>query len=153
MKSLLTSRPVENPDPLQVFLQKISTWASAQPDIQAVALVGSHTRGQAKADSDIDLVLLVEDPEKYLGDEVWPAQFGKVLKRQMEDYGLVKSIRVRYDDGREVEYGITIPHWAARPLDEGTRRVIRDGMRILYERRPLLSPLEKEHPPAGRRSR
>lgn len=70
----------------------------------------------------------------------WIQRFGQVQQQQIEDYGLLTSIRVWYADGREVEYGLTDEKWAAWPLDEGTRRVISDGMRILFERAPLLSP-------------
>jgi hypothetical protein len=45
-----------------------------------------------------------------------------------------------YMDGLEVEYGLTDETWAAMPLEEGARRVISDGMRILFERELLLSP-------------
>jgi predicted nucleotidyltransferase len=41
------------------ILQIIVDWAKKQPTIQAVAVVGSHARGTARAESDIDLVLLV----------------------------------------------------------------------------------------------
>jgi predicted nucleotidyltransferase len=124
---------------ITIFLREVAAWASAREDILAVALVGSHARGDAGKDSDIDLILLVEDPEKFCSDKHWPEQFGSVLKQQMEYYGMVTSLRVWYDNGHEVEYGITTPRWAAEPLDEGTRRVIRDGMRVLFERGAILS--------------
>jgi len=44
------------------ILQIIVDWAKKQPTIQAVAVVGSHARGTARAESDIDLVLLVTNP-------------------------------------------------------------------------------------------
>ena len=135
-------------DMVESFLKAVSIWASAQPDILAVALVGSHARGGARADSDIDLVLLVEDPAAYLSNADWPKRFGRVVRRQVEPYGRVTSLRVWYDDGREVEYGFTTAQWAARPLDEGTRRVIRGGMRILFERSPLFPPQAGGRPAA-----
>jgi predicted nucleotidyltransferase len=121
------------------FLGDVAQWASARTDIRGVALAGSHARGQARIDSDIDLVLLVDDPEKYLRHPEWAEQFGGVANQRVEYYGMVTSLRVWYSDGREVEYGITTPRWAAEPLDEGTRRVIRDGMRVLFERGTILS--------------
>jgi predicted nucleotidyltransferase len=124
---------------IEEFLGAIADWASSQSDVYAVALVGSHTRGVARADSDIDLVLLVADPEKFLADKIWPDQFGKVVRRRVESYGLVTSLRLWYDDGREVELGFTTPQWVALPLDEGTRQVMRGGMRILFERGKVLS--------------
>ena len=44
------------------ILQIIVDWVKKQPTIQAAAVVGSHARGTARAESDIDLVLLA----------VWP---------------------------------------------------------------------------------
>ena len=129
-------------DQVELFLRGFVTWASSQPDIQGVALVGSFARNTATDLSDVDLVILVQDPERYLHDQNWVRHFGETSRQQIEDYGALTSIRVWYSDGREIEYGITNVNWAAVPLDEGTRQVISDGMRVLFERRPLLSQLQ-----------
>ena len=122
------------------FLNEFVAWALTQPDIRAVALVGSHARNAATETSDVDLVLLVRQPGTFLHNTDWTGRFGTIQRQQMEDYGLVTSIRVWYTGGLEVEYGLTDERWVATPLDEGTRRVISDGMQILFEREPLLSP-------------
>ena len=83
--------------------------------------------------------MIATDPNIYLNVSTWIQQFGKVKEQQQEDYGLLISLRVWYSDGVEVEYGITDEHWSAIPLDAGTRRVIDDGMRILFERGNILS--------------
>ena len=121
------------------FLSDVTQWASSQSDIQALALVGSYARNAAKETSDVDLVLITTNPDQYLRDTSWIQNFGNIEKQQIEDYGLLISIRTWYTDGREVEYGITDERWAAAPLEEGTRRVIADGMQILFERRDILS--------------
>ncbi|MCA2001769.1 MAG: nucleotidyltransferase domain-containing protein [Chloroflexi bacterium] len=126
-------------DKIQRFLEELTIWASAQSDIQALALVGSHARGAAKEKSDVDLVLITATPRRYLENTDWTEQFGSVEKRQTEDYGALTSLRVWYADGREIEYGITDEKWAAIPLDEGSRRVISDGMKVLFERERILS--------------
>jgi len=126
-------------DSVNRYLNEFAGWADAQPDIQAVALVGSYARNAATKTSDIDLVIIANQPETYLQDVAWTRRFGQVRRQQVEDYGKVTSIRVWYTDGREVEYGITNESWAALPLDEGTHRVISDGMRVLFEREPILS--------------
>jgi len=125
---------------IQKFLDEFVLWAAGQMDIQAVALVGSYARDAASDTSDIDLVILCDEPGKYLRDTRWAHQFGRVERQQVEDYGRVTSLRIWYQQGPEVEYGLSAPDWAALPLDEGTRQVISDGMVVLYERRPLLSP-------------
>ena len=126
------------------FLDAFVNWASAQADVQGIALVGSYARAAARNDSDIDLVLLTDTPRKYLDDIKWIERFGMVEKHQTEDYGKLISLRVWYQNGPEVEYGITTPDWAATPLDAGTRRVISDGMIVLFERGILLSRHAKE---------
>src|SRR5262245_4225125 len=40
------------------FLDCVTDWAAHQPTISAVPIVGSHVRGEARSDSDMDLVLL-----------------------------------------------------------------------------------------------
>jgi hypothetical protein len=116
------------------FLHDVTDWAAAQPDIAAVVLVGSHARGAARPDSDVDVVILATAPRRYLDDTGWVGRFGAVQRRQAEDYGKLTSLRVWYADGPEVEFGLTDPTWGSDPLDAGTQRVIADGMRVLFER-------------------
>jgi predicted nucleotidyltransferase len=114
-------------------------WASAHVDVQALGLVGSYARGAAREDSDIDLVILTEQPEQYLDNVEWTKEFGVVEKYQSEDYGKLTSLRVWYENGPEVEYGISTPDWVAVPLDPGTQEVIDDGLVVLFERGKLMS--------------
>lgn len=124
---------------IEQFLSAVVRWASAQPDICAVALVGSHARGAAKSTSDVDLVILTICPRRYLEDTGWATTFGTVAGQQLEDWGKVTSLRVWYQDGEEVEFGVTTPDWVAQPIDEGTQRVISDGIRILFDREDCLA--------------
>jgi predicted nucleotidyltransferase len=121
------------------FLYEVTQWVSAQADMQALALVGSYARNAATEASDVDLVLITHTPHQYVDNTAWVQRFGTVEKQQVEDYGLLISIRVWYSDGREIEYGITDERWAAVPLDAGTQQVIAGGMRILFERGAILS--------------
>jgi GrpB-like predicted nucleotidyltransferase (UPF0157 family)/ribosomal protein S18 acetylase RimI-like enzyme/predicted nucleotidyltransferase len=123
------------------FLRLFTEWAAAQPDIQAVALVGSHARRSARPTSDIDLVILASEPERFLADTTWVETFGTPVSASREDYGNVTSLRVRYQDAVEVEFGFTTVRWADVPVDPGTRDVISAGMRVLVERGPILSRL------------
>lgn len=126
-------------DRIALFLADFVQWASAQPDILAVALVGSHARNAASATSDIDLVVIARRPEQYLRQTAWIHRFGPVQRQQVESYGRLTSLRVWYGDEREVEYGLTDERWVALPLDDGTRQVIAGGLRVLFERGPILS--------------
>jgi predicted nucleotidyltransferase len=128
-------------DEVDKFLQEFTAWAVTRLDIQAVGLVGSQARGNARVDSDVDLVIVADNPAVYLRDMDWTNRFGFVDRQQMENYGIVQSLRVWYLHGLEVEYGLTDARWVALPLDAGTRTVIEDGMRVLFERGNILSSL------------
>ncbi len=136
---------MNNSEQVQDFLKAFVHWASARSDVQAIALVGSHARKAAKEDSDIDLVILTDQPVTYLETTKWAEGFGAIDRQQIEDYGRLTSLRVWYQNGREVEYGFTAPDWAAPPLDAGTQRVIREGMIVLFERGNLLSQYNPQH--------
>jgi hypothetical protein len=52
----------------------------------------------------------------------------------IEDWEKVQSVRVFYSDGPEAEYGITSSDWVNFPLDEGTIKVLQNGMMVLLDR-------------------
>jgi hypothetical protein len=83
--------------------------------------------------SDVDLVVLSDTPDS-LEDAAWFRQLepGARLIRS-EVWGPVHERRFRLVSGLIVELGIGPSRWADVPLDEGTRRVLRDGHRVLYD--------------------
>jgi uncharacterized protein len=138
------------PDPqVDLIIEVVLAWATAQPEIRAVVLVGSHARGTARPDSDIDLVLLATDPDALRADTTWVRQIDwhaidtRPLRWQDEEYGAAWSRRVCLPDRRVlVEFTFASLNWANTDLpDAGTRRVISDGCRILYDPDELLSRL------------
>ena len=132
---------VMNQDRVRAFLEKINQWVKTKPNILALALVGSHARGEANDGSDIDLLLLTINPEGYIENPEWITEIGNPVQVIKEDWGKVTSLRVFFANDLEVEFGITDQSWASLPLDNGTQDVINDGMNILYERKPILSTL------------
>jgi predicted nucleotidyltransferase len=127
--------------PLDRFLEEVLRWAEARPDLEAIALLGSHARGRARADSDIDLLLISCDVRPYLDDASWVETFGEVDRTEQEVWGDTRSVRVWYKDGREVEFAFAGPAWARVPIDVGKRRVIEGGLRVLTDRTGRLSRL------------
>jgi predicted nucleotidyltransferase len=124
------------------FLFEFKRWAATEADIHAVALIGSHARNAATQESDVDVIVVVSLPNIYLRHKQWTSLFGSVVREQTEEYGKCTSLRVWYDEGFQVEYGFVDESWAALPLDDGTRRIVSGGMKIIYERKPLLSLLD-----------
>jgi uncharacterized protein len=109
-------------------------------DIRGVALIGSRATWKSRAHSDIDLVLLTTDPGGFRSDLSWVGAIDWLdlatadLRWSDEDYGVVWSRRISLGPGLEVELSFAPLSWASTaPLDAGTRRVVADGCRILYD--------------------
>lgn len=130
---------------IKSFLAQLISWVQRQDNIQAVAVVGSYARGSAHEDSDIDIMIITKDPQKYIDDEKWIHIFGDVEKIENEVWTQVKTKRVFYKDGREVEFNFDNETWVkTRPIDSGTKRVITDGMQIVLDKEGMLEDLQKE---------
>jgi uncharacterized protein len=125
----------------RAFLSRLCVWAASRVDIQAIIVVGSFARGDARPDSDLDVLVLATEPSTYLRDLSWISELGSTLDVDVERYGLVTSLRAHFASGLEVEIGIAPASWASRPLDPGTEQVARDGIRVLVDRTGDVSAL------------
>ena len=109
-------------------------WARERTDVAAIVLVGSFARNAARPDSDIDLILLVDDPEQLNTDTRWLADLAPDAQPlRTGHWGPVTEHRVASATGLEIEFGITAPTWADLPLDPGTAKVLSDGARPIYD--------------------
>lgn len=126
---------------ISTFLEHIKKWAQKNEIIDGILLVGSHARKKARPDSDIDLVILSSNPTQLLEEVTWIKQFGEVIKYTIEKWGMVNSIRTYYKNGQEVEFGITSPKWADVPMDAGTKKVILNGSKIIFDKNGILKKL------------
>lgn len=129
----------------EAFIEQFARWAQVQPAVAAAGLVGSWARGDARPDSDVDAMIFTPNPGLFLDDWGWLAEFGVVKSAAREDWGVVQSVRVFYEDGPEVEFGLTTPAWAAiDPVDAGTREVASAGLMVLYDPDGVLAGLVEE---------
>ncbi len=116
------------------LIAKVVEWSQRDQRVSAAAVCGSHARGDAKSGSDVDFCILTAAPASLLDERSWIRELGDDARivGPVEDYNLVQSIRVFYGS-TEAEFGVTDAAWALLPIDEQTARVIRDGLRILYD--------------------
>jgi uncharacterized protein len=129
---------------LQPLLDRVVSWAESVPEVRAIALVGSWARGEARANSDVDLIVLALSPEGLVSDTSWTACVGPPTLVTVEEWGAIRSVRVRYANGQEVEFGIGSVAWAqTSPVDPGTRRVVSPGFLPLHDPQQLLAKLEE----------
>jgi predicted nucleotidyltransferase len=125
------------------LLGRATAWAAGRADVAAVALVGSWARHEARQSSDVDLVVLTDDPAAYTEHTDWVEELvpGARLVRT-EDWGPIVERRLRLPSGVELEVGLGPPSWAVTtPVDPGTRRVVDDGLSALHDPRGLLAAL------------
>jgi predicted nucleotidyltransferase len=128
---------------VEAFIHDVAAWAATRDDLAAAAVVGSWARDAARHDSDVDLILLTSNPSAYTEREDWITQLapGAELLRT-DDWGAIIERRLLLASGVEVEVGVGLPSWAeSAPVDPGTRRVVRDGMRAIYDPHRILAAL------------
>lgn len=122
---------------------RAAQWASTQPAVPSVVVVGSYAAGSPRMGSDLDLVILTERVEQHLADLAFVqgiAPGGRVVR--CEQWGPMHERRVRLASGLLVEFGLSTPAWAALPLDAGTAKVLSDGCRIVVDDGTISGALE-----------
>src|SRR5207302_1067848 len=76
---------------LDRIIAPIAAWARVRSDVLGLALVGSWASRSAREDSDIDLVLLVQEPRVFRHDAEWLDDIacceGRVVGWSDTDYG------------------------------------------------------------------
>ena len=128
-------------------LAAVLAWARSRADVLAVAVVGSVARGAAKPESDLDFVVLVDEPSRFRDDGRWLAQihFGNnahLAGWHDVDYGVAWSRHVRLSGAGEVEFTFGALSWAATdPIDPGTAAVIADGCHVIFDSAGLFARL------------
>jgi len=125
------------------YIKAVTQWARDNDMVAALGLIGSHARNEARLDSDIDFIIISDDKTALVGEHSWVGKFGKTRKIEVERWGIVTSLRIFYDGGQEIEFGVAPPSWAYLPVDAGTRRIVSEGMKILVDKQVLLSRLHK----------
>ncbi len=131
------------PPRVAVVLDASRRLAAAKPGIVSIGLAGSWARGAGRLDSDVDLVVLTTQPLALLASSDWYELLGSPAELiRCADFGAVQERRIRLADGLQVEVGVGVPSWAdTTPVDPGTRRVVADGMRPIYDPTGLLARL------------
>ena len=125
----------------------VRDWAREREDVVAVALVGSHARGAARPDSDVDFVVLTTSPASYRA-AAWPAQIAWPARAAARPawadvaYGALWARHLELTDGTRVEVGFAAPAWArVAPVDAGTAAVARAGCEVVWDPTGLLAAL------------
>ena len=121
-----------------LLLAAVADWARATEDVRAVVLVGSYARRDTPADrwSDLDLLLFLDEPDRYVADDAWVGRFGDPVLTFLEPTSVADRIerRVLYDDGVDVDFPL-LEASAAREAAAvpGVGTVLSRGYRVLHD--------------------
>ncbi|MGR6318205.1 aminoglycoside 6-adenylyltransferase [Micromonospora soli] len=126
-------------DNIESLLAAIAMWAQQRHDIRAALVVGSHARADVPADqwSDIDIVIVVDDPTTYATDGSWLTTFGRPLLTFTEPTAVGGFIerRVLFDTGQDVDFAL-LPSAAVEQIgtDPEAATVWGRGFRVLVDK-------------------
>jgi aminoglycoside 6-adenylyltransferase len=123
-------------------LVRIVEWANNRDDVHAVILLGSQARTEHKADqwSDIDVVLLVDDPDRYLGSSGWLDDLGSPLVTTVEPWALGggQERRVLFRSGMDVDFAFVdaavAPYLVAMTDEPPVQKILGRGFRVLVDK-------------------
>jgi aminoglycoside 6-adenylyltransferase len=138
-----------------IAIQRIARWVEAREDVRAAVLIGSRARSDHPADafSDIDVFLLVRDPEVLLDDAAWPVELGNVAITFVEQTPVpgLRERRVLFADGTDVDFAVAPIDRAAELVETGSDTLAR-GYRVLVDKDGLTDTFAaaERRTPAGR---
>lgn len=71
-------------------------------------------------------------------------KYNVVDRHQLEQWGpYLTSLRIFYNNELEVEYGVVTNEWVKEPLDKGTKNVVENGFKILFDKENVFSSVVK----------
>jgi predicted nucleotidyltransferase len=130
------------------IVSAVTSWAIKRGDIRAMALVGSWARGNPTKVSDIDLLFLSDRVYEYRRSQEWLTEIDfagagyRLNSSESVTYGVVWSRHVHLLPAAEVELTFAECSWAqTEPVDDGTRGIVKDAFRIIFDKDQMLSRL------------
>ncbi|MFJ5762546.1 nucleotidyltransferase domain-containing protein [Neobacillus sp. NPDC093182] len=119
------------------FLENFKEWSEQETNIKGVAVVGSFARGDFHSNSDVDLTIISTNKDLTLESIKNDFNFGNIESSTLEEWGILTSLRIFYNNGLEVEYGVVTDQWVKEPLDEGTKNVVKNGFKVVTEKEDI----------------
>jgi aminoglycoside 6-adenylyltransferase len=132
----------------ELLAAAVAEWAGERDDVRAAVVVGSQVRTDVPADrwSDLDVILIVDDPATYADEASWVHEFGEPLLTFLEPTALgdQRERRVLYTTGEDVDFPL-IPLSALDRLEasDNAAQLVRRGFRVLVDKIELEPRLQR----------
>jgi aminoglycoside 6-adenylyltransferase len=136
-------------DSFEGLNMRFVTWAQGQQDVRGLLKVGSRARTRAPADSlsDLDLVIITTNPNRYLTETAWFEYLGEVLLTFIEETAVGQGFerRVLYRGSLDVDFSIvpddTFRQLIASGFPIAVQDIFRRGFRVLIDKDKMLEKL------------
>ena len=140
--------------PMELIAAAVADWAREREDVRAAVVVGSQARTEPPADrwSDLDVILVVDDPQPFVDDEAWVREFGAPVLTFVEPTGFGERVerRVLYEGGEDVDFPLLrASEWQALAELPAARLLVSRGHRVLYDElglEPVLAGVRAPEP-------
>jgi aminoglycoside 6-adenylyltransferase len=119
---------------------KLRRWSQRERDIRCALLLGSQVREEGEGDewSDLDVLLLVDDPSVFMQTDTWLAVFGEIICVTVEETLLdwvqltwyVK--RALFADNRALDFSI-LPYHRVDDVLSINAEVHAQGYQVIYD--------------------
>lgn len=123
---------------LELLAAAVADWASEREDVRAAVVIGSQARSGTPADrwSDLDVLLVLDDPERLVADADWVQAFGTPVLTFLEPTSTGDRVerRVLYADGQDVDFALFPTAERGELLtNPAAQAVVARGYRVLYD--------------------
>ena len=116
------------------LIERFVAWAQDRPDIRLAIVLGSRARVDPPPDewSDLDLLLMVTDPEPYLTNFDWLKNLGdlRIIFLEPTPLGDGMDCRVLFNGGLDVDFSIV----SSAQTEQGIQRDSRSEMMQIFGR-------------------
>jgi len=123
---------------MELMAAAVADWAREREDVRAAVVLGSQARTDTPADrwSDLDVLLVLDDPERLAADARWVEAFGTPVLTFLEPTSVGDRVerRVLYDDGQDVDFALFSAAERGELLaNRDAAAVVARGYRVLYD--------------------
>jgi hypothetical protein len=121
---------------------------TGRDDLRGMAVCGSWARGNPRPDSDLDVLIVAQNPDSLRRDQKWIRElnFSDVgfcyLGHKTARYGVVWSAHIELEPEAKLELTFAKESWASvHPIAQGTRDVVTDAFNVLIDKDGALQRL------------
>ena len=129
--------------------EQVMAWGQPRHDIRAAFIVGSRARAEHPADdwSDLDVVIVADDPQPYLASAEWLSAIGEARLTFLEPtaVGGLTERRALFEGGLDVDFTFIpaglVQHMLEHTIPAEVALVFQHGVRILFDKDASIADL------------